>query len=211
MRFILTAFLFFTANGFAADTKTAAVPAQAPVLKRIVIIGDSITEGYGVSRDQAYPALIQKSADNDKKKWQVINAGISGSTSASAVSRINWHLKNPPGAIVLALGANDGLRGNDPADLEKNLVEAIELCQAQGVKVVLAGMKMPPNYGKDYKQKFESIYPRISKRFKVPLLTFLLDGVAGQSGLNLADGIHPNEKGHAIIAAKLYPFLKKTL
>jgi acyl-CoA thioesterase-1 len=207
MQTLLIGLLFFSVSVFAADP----APAAASGLKRIVIIGDSITEGYGVSREQAYPALVQKSADADKKKWQVVNAGISGSTSASAVSRINWHLKNPPGAIVLALGANDGLRGNDPADLEKNLVAAIELCQAQGVKVILLGMKMPPNYGAEYKKKFEPIYPRLAKRFKVPLLTFLLDGVAGQSGLNLADGIHPNEKGHAVIASKLYPFLKKTI
>lgn len=179
--------------------------------KRIVIIGDSVTEGYGVSREQAYPALLQKRADKDKKNWQVINAGISGSTSASAVSRVTWHLKNPPRLIVLALGANDGLRGNETTDIEKNLAAAIELCQQNKVPVMLAGMKMPPNYGAAYKKKFEIIYPRLANRFHIPLLPFLLDGVAGQSGFNLADGIHPNEKGHATIAEKIYPVLSKIL
>lgn len=186
----------------------AAPPSNA---KRIVIIGDSLTEGYGVSRERAFPSLVQKLADQHDKKWTVVNSGISGSTSASAPSRVSWQLKQKPDLIVLALGANDGLRGTPVKTIEKNLGEAIKLAQKAGVKVVLAGMQLPPNYGADYTRSFEAVYSHLAAKYGVPLIPFLLDNVGGEHGLNQADGIHPNEKGHAVIANTVFKAIEKAL
>jgi acyl-CoA thioesterase I len=181
--------------------------------RRIVFIGDSLTEGYGIKREEAYPALVQRALDKEHKgkNWVVVNSGISGSTSASAVSRVKWHLQQKPALVVLALGANDGLRGLLIDSLDKNLTAAIELCQKNNVKVILIGIRVPPNYGEKYSQDFEAVFPRLAKKFKVPLIPFLLDKVAGQKDLNQPDGIHPTPKGHIIMAETVYQELKKHL
>jgi acyl-CoA thioesterase-1 len=187
------------------------VAAHAADPKRLVIIGDSLTEGYGVAHDAAYPALLEKEIAKSGKQWRVVNAGISGSTSASAVSQVQWHLKQKPDLMLIALGANDGLRGNSVAAMEKNIDKAIAEAKKGGVKVILAGMRVPPNYGKKYSDDFASVFPRLAKKHDVPLIPFLLEKVGGRPELNLSDGIHPNEKGHALIAKMVYEDIKKYL
>lgn len=178
---------------------------------RIVFLGDSLTEGYGVSREKAFPALLETKIRAAGLPWKVVNAGVSGSTSASAKSRLEWQLKNPPEILVLALGANDGLRGLKPEEMRKNLTEAIEMAQAKSVKVVLVGMMMPPNYGGPYREAFQKVFPDVAKKTKVDFIPFLLEGVAGDVTLNLADGIHPNEKGYVIVADHLWKNLEPLL
>lgn len=212
MKRTLSAVLFsFALTAAAAPGAGSGGVTPSPGKKKIVIIGDSITEGYGVAKDKAYPALIQKKADEAKLDWEVVNAGISGSTTSSAGSRVTWQLKQKPALIVLALGANDGLRGTDPKTVESNVASAIEQCKNARIKILLAGMKLPPNYGEAYVKKFEIIWPRLASRFKIPFAPFLLEGVAGRSDLNLADGIHPNEKGHVIIGESMFEAIKKAL
>ena len=178
----------------------------------LVIIGDSLTEGYGVEASQSYPALLQNKLKAQGYNWKVISHGISGSTSASAVSRVKWILKNPPKIVILALGANDGLRGLKPESTKKNLDSAIVLLKENKIKVFLSAMKVPPNYkGGQYIQKFESLYPELAKKQSIILLPFILKNVAGRSELNLPDGIHPNALGHDIIANDLVSQLKDYL
>jgi acyl-CoA thioesterase-1 len=180
--------------GLATATPSAAGP-------KVVCLGDSLTEGYEVASDNAYPALVEERLR--KQGWteiEVVNAGISGSTSASAVSRLRWQLRGDPDIVVLALGANDGLRGIDTETTKKNLAEAIDVARAESVIVLLAGMKMPPNYGGDYTKAFESVFDELAREKHVPLIPFLLDGVAARSELNLSDGIHPNPGGYSVIA-----------
>ncbi len=184
---------------------------SAPNPIKIVILGDSLAEGYGVSREAAFPALVQELAKKAGKNWQVVNAGISGSTTASAPSRMNWQLKQKPDLIVLALGANDGLRGVPVATAEANLAAALTAAQTAKTRCLLVGMKMPPNYGTSYTKDFAAMYTRLAKRFKIPLLPFLLEGVAGRATLNLADGIHPNEKGHVLLADTVFKKIQEVL
>lgn len=170
----------------------------------LVIIGDSLTEGYGVESSQSYPARLESKLKALGKNWKVINHGISGSTSASAPSRVKWVLKNPPQIVILALGANDGLRALKPEATEKNLETAIVALKEKKVRVFLSAMKVPPNYkGGDYITKFESLYAKLAKKHDVVLIPFILENVAGRADLNLPDGIHPNVKGHEIVSDNL--------
>lgn len=178
---------------------------------KLVILGDSITEGYGVSKEQAYPHLLEQKLNSAGKKITVVNAGVSGSTTASAVSRLKWILKSKPESLLLVLGANDGLRGLDVEASQKNLSQAIEMAQKAGVKVILGGLYMPPNYGKDYTDKFAKMYTSLAKKHKVTLIPFILDKVGGVPKYNLPDGIHPNEEGHKIIAENIFKILKDEL
>lgn len=176
--------------------------------KTLVIIGDSVTEGYGIGKESAYPYLLEKELPG----WKVTNSGISGSTSASAPGRVKWALKSKPDAILLVLGGNDGLRGLKVQEMKKNLSEAIQLAKSgKNVKVLLAGYQAPPNYGSAYTKSFSAVFPELAKEHSVPLFPFILEGVAGNPGLNIADGIHPNEKGQKLILKNLLPFLKKEL
>jgi acyl-CoA thioesterase I len=177
----------------------------------LVIIGDSLTEGYGIAKDQAYPALVEKKLVASGKSWKIQNSGVSGSTSASALNRVKWALKSKPTAIMIALGANDGLRGLSTKQLEENLQKSIQLAKENSVKVFLAGMMMPPNYGREYSKNFTEVFPKVAKSEKIDLLPFLLEGVAANPKFNLADGIHPNEEGHKIMAEKVFQFLKDKL
>jgi acyl-CoA thioesterase-1 len=183
----------------------------APTERRILIVGDSLTAGYGVAKEQAFPALLEK---NIQKTWpdiRVINAGSSGSTTASAVGRLRWHLKKKPFLLILALGANDGLRGTPLAATKKNLSDAIDLAKENGIKVYLAGMKLPMNYGSEYRDQFEKLFRDLVKTKNINEIPFLLKGVGVQPELNLADGIHPNEEGHKKIAATVYETIKGDL
>lgn len=179
--------------------------------KKLVLLGDSITEGIGVAKDLTFGALLQEKLNRNHKKWTIVNAGISGSTTASVVTRMKWVLKSKPDMIFIEMGANDALRGFKLEMTKKNLVDAIKLAKAAMVKVVLAGMLAPPNYGKDYTKNFSKMYQEIAHEEKILFIPFLLEGVAGHKELNLADGIHPNEKGHQLIAETVYKFLSEHL
>jgi acyl-CoA thioesterase-1 len=201
---LTTLFTFVGYPAFAENLENS--PAQ-----KIIFLGDSLTEGYGVSQEQAYPALVQERAKAQGKNWQIINAGISGSTTASALSRVKWQLKQKPTAILIALGANDGLRGVPVKTSEANLAAAIQAAQNAKVKIWLAGMRLPPNYGAQYTKDFEKMFQGLSKKYHIPLLPFLLDKVAGHSELNQPDGIHPNEKGHKILADTVFKFVQENM
>jgi acyl-CoA thioesterase-1 len=188
----------------------APISGQAQQALRVLALGDSLTEGYGVAQSQAYPALLQASLHQaGYPSVQVLNAGIGGSTSASAVSRIRWHLRAKPDLVILALGANDMLRGIPARTCEHNLEQALELLRDQKIPVLLAGMRVPPNYGARYRKEFEAIYPRLEKKFRIPRIPFLLEGVAGAREMNQEDGIHPNERGHAAIARVVAPYVER--
>ncbi|ELR73203.1 Arylesterase precursor [Fulvivirga imtechensis AK7] len=181
--------------------------------KTIIFFGDSITAGYGLSKEQAFPALIENKLKSKAHKYRVINAGLSGETSAGGLSRIDWILRQPVDIFVLELGANDGLRGLPPAETKKNLQGIIDkvLAKNPNVKIVIAGMMVPPNLGQDYSKEFKSIFPELAKKNDALLIPFLLEGVAGDRDLNLADGIHPNVKGHEVVADNVYHALKGLL
>lgn len=184
------------------------LPAHA---KTILFLGDSLTEGYQLSKAEAYPALIEKTLKPRFPQIKVINGGVSGATTASGPKRLDWYFKAKPDIIVLALGANDGLRGLTVEQAEKNLTDVITKSQEKGIKVVLAGMKIPSNYGADYRTNFEKIYERLAKKYKLTLIPFLLEGVAAEPSLNLPDGIHPNAKGHEIMAKTVLKYLEPLL
>lgn len=203
---ILTTSLFSLVL-FASPTSTT--PNSA--LKKFVILGDSLTEGYGVAQTAAFPALLQKKVEQDKLNWKVISSGSSGSTSASGLQRIKWIAKDKPDMVLVLLGSNDGLRGLKPEQTEKNLNDTIEWARKNNIAVSLGQLHVPPNYGKDYEKKFSAVYSKVASKNKIPLAPFLLEKVAGDKNLNLADGIHPNEKGHEVVANNLYPFIKKLL
>lgn len=179
--------------------------------KVLLIIGDSLTEGYGVAPQDAFPALIQKKIDAKKLTWTVKAAGSSGSTSASGLERIKWLTKPKPDLVLLLLGSNDGLRGVKPEETEKNLTNVVAWAKDNKIQILLGQLYMPPNYGKEYTKKFEKIFSNVAKKQKIPLVDFLLNNVAGKSDLNLPDGIHPNEKGHKIVAENLYKNLLQYL
>jgi acyl-CoA thioesterase-1 len=180
--------------------------------KKLVVLGDSLTEGIGVAKEAAYPALVEKKIhDSGKKEWTVVNAGVSGSTTASVVGRLKWLFKSKPDLLLIVMGANDGLRGLKIEESQKNLAQAIEFAQAQKVPVILGGLYVPPNYGKDYTEKFKKMYQELAKKYKTPLIPFILDKVAGDPKYNQADGIHPNEAGHKIIADTVYQEIKGLL
>jgi acyl-CoA thioesterase-1 len=194
----------------AACLSLGAADGEGPV---VLCLGDSLTEGFGVSPEQAFPSLVeQRMRRSGLPNARVINAGISGSTSASAASRLRWQLRAQPDVLVLALGANDGLRGLDLAATRRNLEAAIALAKEAGVRVVLAGMRLPPNYGPSYTREFEALFPELAAEQGAALIPFLLDGVAARPELNLADGIHPNARGYERVAdnvlAVLLPLLQ---
>jgi len=185
--------------------------AETSQTKTLVIIGDSLTEGYGVPKEKAFPFLVEEKLASKDISLKIINSGVSGSTSASAPSRVQWALKSNPDYLALALGANDGLRGLSTEEMKKNLGEAIQAAKDQGAKVFLFGMYMPPNMGKKYTTEFAQVFLELSKEKEVPLLPFLLENVGGKKDLNQSDGIHPNEKGHEVLADTVFKFLQEQL
>lgn len=174
----------------------------------IVCLGDSLTAGQGVDEDQAFPAVLQRLAAADKLMWTVVNAGVSGDTSAGGLRRVAWLVKGKPDWVFIALGANDGLRGQPASATRDNLTGMVERFRAAGVKVALGGMRLPTNYGEDYRTAFAAVFPQVAQQHTVPLLPFLLEGVGGVPGLNQADGIHPTVKGQELIARSVYAFLR---
>jgi acyl-CoA thioesterase-1 len=192
-----------------AEQKTS-VPGS---LKNIVFFGNSLTAGYGVEESEAFPALIQEKIDSLKLPYKVINAGVSGETSAGGKSRIDWVLRQPVDVFVLELGANDGLRGITLSETSKNLQAIIDEVKKKypAVKVVLVGMEIPPNMGKKYTDDFRILYRQVAEKNQTLLIPFLLKGVGGEPSLNQADGIHPNVEGHRIVAGNVWAVLKDIL
>jgi acyl-CoA thioesterase I len=182
----------------------ATVPDSTP---RVVILGDSLTAGLGLSPDEAYPALLQRRLDEKGLGLRVINAGVSGDTSAGGIARLDSALEGNVRVLVLALGANDGLRGLPIGQLRNNLAAAIERAQARGVTVMLAGMEAPPNWGEEYTRAFHDVYPSLASQYHVALVPFLLAGVAGNEALNQRDGLHPTAEGDAIVADTVWAVL----
>lgn len=177
----------------------------------MVFLGDSLTAGLGLAQEQAYPALVQKKIDDAGLDYEVVNAGVSGDTSAGGLSRLDWALEGDVKVMVVALGGNDGLRGLPAEELKKNLSTIIERAQAKRVKVILAGMEAPPNFGQAYIASFHQVYPEVARQYGVPLIPFLLQGVAGIDGLNQRDGIHPTAEGARTVADNVWTVLRPTL
>ena len=177
--------------------------------KVILFFGDSLTAGYGLAQDEAFPALIGKKFNQSGKSTKVVNAGLSGETTAGGLSRIDWILRQPVDIFVLELGANDGLRGLPLDQTEKNLQAIIDKVRKKypSVKIVLAGMMVPPNMGPEYTARFKRIFPELAKKNNLVLIPFLLEDVAGKEELNQPDGIHPNTEGHKIVANNVYKVL----
>ena len=179
----------------------------------ILFLGTSLTAGYGVSPEQAYPALIQAKIDSAGLPYRVINAGVSGETSAGALRRMEWLLRQPFDVLVLETGANDMLRGADLDSTRANIQAIIDRVETArpNAKVILAGMMAPPNLGNRYLTEFRTIYPELAAKNDVPLIPFLLEGVGGEAELNLADGIHPNAAGQRRVADNVWEVLRKEL
>jgi acyl-CoA thioesterase I len=189
----------------------AASPALAAADHVVIALGDSLTAGLGVGPDEAYPALLEARLRREGFDYRVVNAGVSGDTSAGGLRRIDWALKLRPEVVIVALGANDGLRGQPAEALRENLARIVERARVGGARVLLAGMRVPPNYGDEYARAFAAVYPAVARASGAVLAPFLLDGVAGDPRLNQADGIHPTAEGQRVIAERLWPYLKPLL
>ncbi len=201
-----------SSSGTAPPASAAAArPVLADNRPRVVFLGDSITAGLGLEPEQAYPTLIQQKVDAESLGYHVVNAGVSGDTSAGGLSRLEWALDGDVKVMVVALGGNDGLRGLPPEELQKNLATIIERARARKIAVVLAGMEAPPNFGQTYTVSFRRVYADLAKQYGVPLIPFLLQDVAGIEGLNQRDGIHPTAEGARTVADNVWTVLRPTL
>ncbi len=178
---------------------------------RIVVLGDSLAAGFGVKPGQSFPSRLEAALKAQGRNVAVLNQGVSGDTTAGGLDRVDWLLGDKPDVVLLELGANDALRGLDPALAERNLSAIIEKLKAAGVTVWLAGMMAPRNFGADYVKQFDGLYKRLADKYQVPLYPFILDGVAQDPALNQPDGLHPNVQGAQIIADRLLPFAATNL
>ena len=183
-----------------------------PVFARVPVIldfGDSVTAGYGLAPEQAFPARLQAALGQQGIEVRVINAGVSGDTTAGGLARLDWALADKPDLVILAFGANDALRGIDPATVRDNLDKMIQKIEANGAKVLLVGMLAPPNWGAEYESAFDRIFPDLAKVHDVQLYPFFLEGVAMKPELNQPDGLHPNERGVAVLVDRLAPVVAR--
>lgn len=180
----------------------------ASALPTVVFLGDSLTAGYQLSEAQAWPALLEERLAEEGLPFRAVNAGVSGDTSAGGLARLDWVLRARPDVVVVELGANDAMRGQDLGATEANLRRILERLREEGVAALLVGLEIPPNYGPDYARSFSRLFPRLAEEHDLPLVPFLLEGVGGEPSLNLADGIHPNAAGHRRVAATVEPFLR---
>ena len=207
LRALFLAYLLYASAAYSIASDSAS--------KTILIFGDSLTAGYGIDPEQAYPALIADKLATENLPYKVIPSGLSGETTAGGLRRIDWILRQPVDIFILALGANDGLRGIKLSDTRKNLEAIVAKVRSKNpqVQVILAGMRIPPNLGPEYTNEFETLYPELSESLEAALIPFLLEDVAGHPHLNLPDGIHPNPQGQAIVAQTvwrtLHPLLDK--
>jgi acyl-CoA thioesterase-1 len=188
-----------------------ATPVVASGLPKIVALGDSLTAGYGLSLHESYPSLLQEQLKRDGFDYEVVNAGVSGDTTAGGLSRLDWALEGDVRFVILELGANDILRGLPTAEMRRNLSQIIERARARGAQVLLAGMLAPTNYGAEYQRASLEVFPALAKEYDLPLIPFFLDRVAGIENLNQADGVHPTAEGTRIVAATVYGHLKPML
>jgi acyl-CoA thioesterase-1 len=201
-----------SARGVApAPASYAVQTSPAAALPRIVFLGDSLTAGYGLARDQSVPSLVGSRLAREGYRYEVVNAGVSGDTSAGGLSRLDWSLDGNVAVLVVELGANDGLRGLPVAQMKKNLHEIISRARKRGIAVLLTGMEAPPNYGPAYTAEFRQVFRDLAREHKVPFVPFYLDGVAGNPKLNISDGIHPNPDGAIIVAQTIWRYLEPLL
>ena len=177
----------------------------------VVAFGDSLTAGLGVMPDDSYPAQLQAKLRAEGYSYRVVNAGASGDTTAGGFRRVDWALKNKPDIVIVALGANDALRGQDLASVRSNLDGIVARFQKAGVRVLVAGMEVPPNYGARYAADFRRLYVEVARKRGAAFMPFLLDGVAGNPRLNQGDGIHPTAEGYHIVVDRLWPYLEPML
>jgi len=198
-----------TPAAVAASVPEAAAPANAH--PRIVFLGDSLTAGYGLDLEQSVPSLVQMQLEAEGYDYEVVNAGVSGDTSAGGLRRLDWSLDGDVRILVLELGANDGLRGLPVADMKKNLKSIITTAKRRKIDVLLTGMEAPPNYGQAYTAEFRRVFRDLAAEEQVALMPFYLYQVAGVPSLNIADGIHPNPAGARIVEANLWRSLKPLL
>jgi acyl-CoA thioesterase-1 len=199
-----------SASGSAAAPAMArpVAPAARP---RIVVLGDSLTAGLGLAPTESYPARLQQKVDRAGLNFEIVNAGVSGDTSAGGVRRLDWSLDGDVRILILELGANDGLRGLPVADMVANLSTIIERARARGIRVLLCGMEAPPNFGASYTREFHAAFPELARKYQLPFVPFLLNGVAGTTDLNQTDGIHPNVEGARRVADTVWGTLEPML
>jgi acyl-CoA thioesterase-1 len=176
-----------------------------------VVLGDSLTAGLGLPADEAFPALLQERVDAEGAGYEVVNAGVSGDTTAGGLRRLGWVLSPDTRVLVVALGANDGLRGIPVTEMKRNLTAIVSTARNRGLTILLAGMEAPPNFGPEYTSAFRQTFRDVAKEQRVPLLPFLLEGVAGDSALNQPDGIHPNAEGARRVAELVWRALEPML
>jgi acyl-CoA thioesterase-1 len=190
---------------------TAPGPAATQAQRTVVFLGDSLTAGYGLARQETFPSLLEARIRAAGLGWKVVNAGVSGDTSAGARARLDFIYRQRPQLIFLCIGSNDGLRGLPVAELEKNLRVILDRARREGTRVILAGAMLPENYGPEYRAAFRGLFPRLAKEYRLPFLPFLLQGVAMDPGLNQEDGIHPNAEGARRVADNVWKLLEPEL
>jgi acyl-CoA thioesterase-1 len=190
---------------------TAPVAVPAPAGPKVAFLGDSISAGLHLPSDQAFPSVVQRTLAARGKPFELLNAGLSGDTTAGGLRRVDWILKQQPALVVVELGANDGMRGQPVAEVEKNLHAIVERIRARGAAVLLLGLRIPPSYGQSYVEGFDAIYPRVAKELGVAFVPFFMEGVAAEPKLNLPDGIHPTKEGHERLAENLAGPLEQAL
>jgi acyl-CoA thioesterase-1 len=198
----------------AATSTSSSAPATADAaapLPRIVFLGDSLTAGYGLARQESVPSLIQDRLKAEGYRYEVVNAGVSGDTSAGGLSRLDWSLEGPVAVLVVELGGNDGLRGLPVSQMKQNLEDIITRAKDRGIRVILTGMEAPPNYGALYTSEFRQTFHDLADEHDVIFVPFYLEGVAGNPRLNLSDGIHPNAEGSRIIEQTIWRALEPVL
>jgi acyl-CoA thioesterase-1 len=195
----------------AAPAADPAAPATATARPRLVVLGDSIAAGYGLRREESFPARLQERIDREGLGFEVVNAGVSGDTSAGGLRRLDWALDGDVRVLVVELGGNDGLRGLPPEELKKNLTAIVHAARERHLAVLLCGMEAPPNAGPAYATAFREVFSTVARDERVPLVRFVLDNVAGVEGLNQEDGIHPNARGARMVADTVWPALQPLL
>ena len=220
----LVILLFFIVAGCGSEPTSppsASAPVSSPELRRdnpaapskprIVFLGDSLTAGLGLPSDQSYPSLIGKKLRDKGSDYEIVNAGVSGDTSAGGLRRLDWSLQGDVRALVVALGANDGLRGLPVDEMKKNLKAVLDRAKERNIPVVLAGMEAPPNFGQEYTREFRQVYADLADEYDVRFVPFMLFGVAGNPSLNQGDGIHPNARGAEMVADLIWKELEPAL
>ncbi len=215
---VVVSFLFVSCGGNSPETTNqtnsdSTAVSQKSEQKLVLFFGNSLTAGYGIDPEDAFPGLVQARLDSLGKEFKVINGGLSGETTAGGLSRLDWFLEEEPYIFVLELGGNDGLRGILPSESKNNLLAIIDKVKSKypNTKIILAGMQIPPNMGQEYTDEFKAIYPAVAAEKNVTLIPFLLEGVAGNPELNLPDGIHPTEEGHKIVFGTVWPFIEEKI